>query len=347
MTNIARGQHPIEDTEDYVGWANTLDSAGQDSGPARERMQSRAFQRELLDTARDVVRASERMDVLKKYVYYGRDPKVPFQEPMSEYSPNWSQRLNEHDTCTLFHAICGWVTESGELMKMFIECLLQGQPFNRENVIEEVGDGSWYTALFAKWLGWGSLIPIFRGNYNKLIERYGKQWSQKGALERDTNAEMQAMASAIAHRNDGATIITVKRFDDTSQYNTLEEIVGQLSFVDYKDEHGHELVNNAAFVSLLQMAAGLKAPYVKAPVPGGTGRPYSLRTPHGFTDLIPHDAGAEVQDAAVAKKMLEHRMARCICYHGSWNDQCPAHKCLGDLLADEEEGQNATGSNNQ
>jgi hypothetical protein len=51
--------------------------------------ESRVFQRELLDTARDVVRASERMDVLKKYVYYGQVTlSSSFSGyPMTEYSP--------------------------------------------------------------------------------------------------------------------------------------------------------------------------------------------------------------------------------------------------------------------
>lgn len=60
----------IEDT--YVEWANTLDSNGEDSTLARERLNDHETVRLLHASMGLVTEAGEIMDALKKYVFYGK-----------------------------------------------------------------------------------------------------------------------------------------------------------------------------------------------------------------------------------------------------------------------------------
>jgi len=267
--------HPIQDTEEYVAWANTLDSTGQDSSAARERFFHPRVIQLFITCCLNAINAGDNMDDLKKYVFYGKQKgllegmnlEVP-ADPTMEFAMCERVRgfLDNHEKIRLFHAICGWITEGGELVKEFYEALEQDRPINVQNIKEESGDGMWYQALIAKWLGFTGLGPILQGNYNKLVKRYGTKWSQDAAVNRDIPAELSAMDGvewdSKAHAVPLADIQTLKptyEFDPEGQYNDLKSIVAQLEFVGYRDETGHhDLVNNAAFVSLKAMSEGKK-----------------------------------------------------------------------------------------
>lgn len=279
---IEKGEHAIQDTSDYVEWANTLDSAGKDSGPAIERLIDVHVLSYMCYVFNDVIEAGHKMDLLKKWIFYGKEfPWTSWDGVINPYDsiPAWANNLNSHEVIRLFHAISGLVTEPSEMLESFLSSILESNPIDKENMLEELGDTFWYQALGAKFLGLNDFMPVFRGNYGKLVERYGKEWSRNGALYRDKEFEMAEMNKAASFADPSES------FDPTAQYNSLEEIVAQLEMVQYADPIGHKLQNNVAFISLKAMVDMQKPVIVKKGGPGEYDRGYeACQTGHDPND---------------------------------------------------------------
>ena len=190
-------EHPIDRI--YVSWANTLDSAGEDSTEVRVRLHDE----ETLEIVRhimcDVIEVGAQADLLKKWIFYGKT--IEGHIPASSL-PDWMlgqayDNFDNHETVRLFHAVLGLVTEAAEMMEMLRDHLFSGMPIDVQNLIEETGDGLWYNALIAKYCGFLTLDEFMASNKAKLTQRYGEKWNQEGALNRDTAAEMEALDRGV------------------------------------------------------------------------------------------------------------------------------------------------------
>lgn len=67
--------------------------------------------------------------------------------------------------------IMGLCGEAGECLDILKKHKFQGHELDKEHLIKELGDVSWYLAVTANALGVG-LDSIFKTNINKLQERY-------------------------------------------------------------------------------------------------------------------------------------------------------------------------------
>ena len=88
------------------------------------------------------------------------------------------------------HAIMGLCTEVGELQDAY-KRMFYGKRPDRDNLIEEMGDIEWYLALLREELG-VTQEEVQQRNIAKLRARYGDRFTSEKALNRDTEAEMEA-----------------------------------------------------------------------------------------------------------------------------------------------------------
>ena len=93
----------------------------------------------------------------------------------------------------LLHAATGLVTESAEFMDQLKRHIFYGKDLDEVNLIEELGDLSWYIAEALDELG-VTLEEVWIKNHNKLVnKRYKNGFTKEAALNRDLAAEREAL----------------------------------------------------------------------------------------------------------------------------------------------------------
>lgn len=89
--------------------------------------------------------------------------------------------------CDLLHGAIGAAGEAGELLDCVKKHVIYGQPLNRENLVEELGDIEFYLQAIRNATG----IPrefIIQKNLEKLQKRYPVRYSDAEAKERKDKA---------------------------------------------------------------------------------------------------------------------------------------------------------------
>lgn len=116
-----------------------------------------------------------------------RDLASPPFKLASEFAACSSSELN------LAHGIIGISTEAGELLDAFKKRLAYGTPFDRVNLIEELGDLEFYISLCRQALS-VTRETVLSVNHDKLTTRYkdGK-WTKEEAEQRDLAAERKVL----------------------------------------------------------------------------------------------------------------------------------------------------------
>lgn len=79
--------------------------------------------------------------------------KHPAQMTLEKYAPLAMRTAKDRGTTylNLWHGACGMLTELGEIADAYKKHEVYGKPFDRTNVLEELGDFMWYAALYAKY----------------------------------------------------------------------------------------------------------------------------------------------------------------------------------------------------
>ncbi|WBF77036.1 hypothetical protein PSV3_00335 [Septimatrevirus PSV34] len=109
------------------------------------------------ETIAEAVEALNKLDAIKKAMFYGRDTGVPAPEAnaatLAKF-PEWISDRPEDDAAAVnvIHAIIGKATEAGELLEA-LSAAAEGEAFDAVNALEEVGDGFWYDALLLRAIG--------------------------------------------------------------------------------------------------------------------------------------------------------------------------------------------------
>ena len=85
----------------------------------------------------------------------------------------------------VFHAVVGMATESVELLEAL---RFHGDPMDTINMLEEIGDSSWYQAILIDEVG-GVWDDILERNIEKLRIRFPDKFTSEDAIGRDTDAE--------------------------------------------------------------------------------------------------------------------------------------------------------------
>ncbi len=141
---------------------------------------------------------SEMLDCLKKKIYYNNPKKY------DEQFHDLAAKLHYMTTCCdrhhdiienselpidprVFHGIIGLATESGELITA-LQTALNGHPIDPVNVMEEMGDQNWYSAILHDALNLNPEETLDK-NINKLAKRYPEKYSDTSADVRDLDAE--------------------------------------------------------------------------------------------------------------------------------------------------------------
>lgn len=133
------------------------------------------------------VNHSESLDLAKKYAIYNK------RNDSSRYvmSP---QRLEKFANFTptpqqaeLLHAAIGLAGEAGELLDAVRKHVFDGQPLDRDNVVEEMGDLCFYLQAAMQVVN-AFRYEIEQENQAKLSKRYEAGYSDKAAQERADKA---------------------------------------------------------------------------------------------------------------------------------------------------------------
>lgn len=86
----------------------------------------------------------------------------------------------------LINSVMGLCGESGEAIDIVKKWLAQGHTLNKSDLANELGDIAWYLAEAATALDI-PLEQIFRGNLDKLQNRYPQGFSESRSINREEN----------------------------------------------------------------------------------------------------------------------------------------------------------------
>jgi NTP pyrophosphatase (non-canonical NTP hydrolase) len=103
-----------------------------------------------------------------------------------------SQRLGDKAHTELLHAQLGITTEAGEFADAIKKYLFYGRAIDRINLIEELGDLTWYIGLAIQAIDstWGE---VFKANIKKLAARYPERFTEYHALNRNLEREREIL----------------------------------------------------------------------------------------------------------------------------------------------------------
>lgn len=137
------------------------------------------------------------LDMMKKNVFYGKEYKASdfaarvdmtadANNTMNTISFDELQQSRKLDiNPRLFHGIVGMMTEAVELMEGM---RLYDDDWDATNLLEEIGDSSWYQAILIDELG-GNWDDILNRNIEKLKARYPDKFDTERAITRDLDTE--------------------------------------------------------------------------------------------------------------------------------------------------------------
>lgn len=146
------------------------------------------------------------LDKVKKSVFYGRE-----MSPRDQYRVEQKMRVTFGDVAEygfgqrcqenlekidpdIIHAIIGLRTEVGEMMASLINVIEHGDDLDIGNLIEELGDLMWYSAILAEALK-TTLYLVQAKNIAKLKARYPEKFTTEAAVNRNLEAEAAAIAA--------------------------------------------------------------------------------------------------------------------------------------------------------
>lgn len=183
---------------------------------------------ELINALQDFVGIVNRLDRMKKALFYGRDyisndarpsPSRPNAGEQADrilevgtvadastdeklqlsYNEVWSREK----AVLAFHGILGLVTESCELVEAWLKAYKFGEPLDLVNLGEETGDGLWYMAILLEAIG-SDFDAEMRRNNRKLRSRFPDGFTEYDANNRDLGTERAILEQPA---NEGIPVI--------------------------------------------------------------------------------------------------------------------------------------------
>jgi len=127
-----------------------------------------------------MVAESCRLDLVKKQSIYNQDKGLFIghieTHRFEDFNPTPSQ-------CELLHAAIGIAGEAGELLDAVRKHVFDGQPLDRDNITEELGDLCFYLEAAMQVMN-AFRYEIEQENQAKLTKRYESGYSDQQAQER-------------------------------------------------------------------------------------------------------------------------------------------------------------------
>ena len=119
-------------------------------------------------------------------------PKEYTEKALSTESGDYNFLATGEVTPRIEHGVMGIVTEAGELMDAVKKSKIYSKPLDKVNLVEELGDLSWYMAILMDELG-VSFEEVWDKNICKLKQRYPEKYSNGHALNRNLEAERKTL----------------------------------------------------------------------------------------------------------------------------------------------------------
>jgi hypothetical protein len=179
--------------------------AGLASDPATYNV-SREVVHGLVAALHRLTPASLELDHFKRAMTYGEKLRInpPANDPngISNLVATSHSRMaipmkltpEQESHLLLIHGVLGKITEALEMAPILV-ALLQKDSFDAVNLVEELGDDEWYSALVAKALN----LPVgeaVRRNVRKLAKRYkGGVFTRGEAVNRNLDVERAALGT--------------------------------------------------------------------------------------------------------------------------------------------------------
>lgn len=145
---------------------------------------------------------TEALDVMKKQMFYSREPKNPLfffdaveqlNFIMNENVASTTTTITDTKTIKLLHSLIGTITEGGEL-PVLIQQLINGDDFDEINFKEEYGDILWYIDRGSDAID-TTFEHLMNINIKKLSKRYPEGFfSNDKANDRDLDTEYKTMS---------------------------------------------------------------------------------------------------------------------------------------------------------
>lgn len=145
------------------------------------------------------------LDMVKKNAYYGKPiDQVKWNHTIADALGSLADLTRSSNApaeqlnidARLFHAIVGIATESTELIEAVQRAVQQNTEIDIVNVLEEMGDISWYQAILvdATKADWDQIL---RTNITKLKARYPDKFTTDDAINRDLVAERKILEGDV------------------------------------------------------------------------------------------------------------------------------------------------------
>ena len=148
-----------------------------------------AFARIVADYG-DVV---QRMDMLKKVIFYNREKELLSAVDRAPYAGG-SLLFSEVslDNQKLLHGAIGIATESGELLDAVYSAAAGKREMDKVNIREELFDIMWYFAIFLRVLRINFYAGL-KNNIDKLYVRFKGKFTALAAKDRDLDSERRVL----------------------------------------------------------------------------------------------------------------------------------------------------------
>lgn len=138
------------------------------------------------------------LDQVKKWIYYG-NRKVSIEQIQSDVEVGNLQVQHPAEGFKLdpiqrriLHCCMGLLTEAGEMAEAVLANLVNGVPLDQTNIMEEIGDGYWYSAIPINVYGW-TMQQVLEANVEKLRKRYPQGFTEEAAANRDLAGERKIL----------------------------------------------------------------------------------------------------------------------------------------------------------
>lgn len=164
----------------------------------------------------EVITALQRLDGIKKALFYGRD--LPVTNLTGEHVndchglPMWlaADNMEEQAAIDTLHAMLGLATEAGELLEALDKALTEHNGFDLTNLAEEGGDSLWYMAILFNAIG-TTFDAEKRRNIAKLRARFPHKFTEYDANNRDLLGERLVLEQTVTERVGDAEVTVSKK----------------------------------------------------------------------------------------------------------------------------------------
>lgn len=198
----------------------------------------------LREAFEDFMTAGERLDVIKKLIFYGEDKakgrvSLVRTADLGDYNAyvalgalTAAARTSDSEDLSggseavkraelILHAVLGVATEAAEMVEAVYKAVFEGGELDLTNLLEESGDTKWYLAILARVMGvdWDE---DERRIIAKLMKRYADKFNPAEANNRDLFAERQVLERPAITEQPRKHVGTIKEMIEEGTYTEAE-----------------------------------------------------------------------------------------------------------------------------